>query len=255
MVIGRLGDLAIDAEEGVQGGHRVLQDHRDLGPAHVAHLALAHLREVLPGKVDAPADDLGPRRQEADDREARRGLAAAGFADDAERLAFLQREADPVDRLDDALAAKRDVMRLQIADLKQKSHTGARLAHRLRNCGSSRMRSQSPISCVARTTSMMQRPGKIVSHQSPTISIERPSASIEPQAGSGGGTPTPRNDSDASAMITTPIVRLASTMAEFKTFGRMWRRITRVREAPAISASLTNSRSRRLKTSPRITRA
>ena len=101
----------------------------------------------------------------------------------------------------------------------------------------------------------MPRPGKTVSHQSPTISIERPSASIEPQAGSGGGTPTPRKDSDASAMITTPIVRLASTIAEFITLGSTWRRITRHRDAPAISASLMNSRSRRLNTSPRITRA
>ena len=56
-------------------------------------------------------------------------------------------------------------------------------------------------------------------------------------------------------MITTPMVRLASTIVEFITFGRMWRMITRVRLAPAISASLTNSRSRRLSTSPRMTRA
>ena len=56
-------------------------------------------------------------------------------------------------------------------------------------------------------------------------------------------------------MITTPIVRLANTIVEFSTFGTMWRKITRVLLAPAISASLTNSRSRRLSTSPRITRA
>ena len=101
----------------------------------------------------------------------------------------------------------------------------------------------------------MPSPGKTVSHQSPTISIERPSDSIEPQAGSGGGTPTPRNDSEASAMITTPIVRLASTIAEFSTLGNTWRRITRALDAPAISDNLTNSRSRRLRTSPRITLA
>ena len=56
-------------------------------------------------------------------------------------------------------------------------------------------------------------------------------------------------------MMTTPIVKLAKTIAVFSTFGTMWRRITRAREAPAISANLTNSRSRRLNTSPRITRA
>ena len=101
----------------------------------------------------------------------------------------------------------------------------------------------------------MPRPGKTVSHQSPTINIVRPSDSIEPQAGCGGGTPTPRKLSDASAMMTTPIVRLASTIVVFITLGRMWRKITLVRLAPAISANLTNSRSLRLRTSPRITRA
>src|SRR5881628_1319862 len=56
-------------------------------------------------------------------------------------------------------------------------------------------------------------------------------------------------------MMTTPIVRLASTVAVFMTFGRMCRLITRSLLAPAISASLTNSRSRRVSTSPRMTRA
>ena len=56
-------------------------------------------------------------------------------------------------------------------------------------------------------------------------------------------------------MITTPIVKLASTIAVFSTFGRMCLTITRRLDAPAISANLTYSRSRRLNTSPRITRA
>src|SRR5262249_16152678 len=159
-------------------------------------------------------------------------------------LALVQREADPVDRLDDAGAAEGDVVRLKLCDLEHGSHVG----HRLRSCGSRRTRSQSPSSCVASTTVTMPRPGKTLTHQSPTTSIE-------PQAGSGGGTPSPRKDSDASAMITTPIVRLASTIDEFITLGSTWRRITRHRDAPAISASLMNSRSRRLNTSPRITRA
>src|SRR5437588_326843 len=83
----------------------------------------------------------------------------------------------------------------------------------------------------------------------------RPSASIDPQAGSGGGTPTPRNDSEASAMMTTPIVREASTIVELSTLGRMWRKMTRAELAPAISDNLMKSRSLRLRTSPRITRA
>src|SRR5256885_12514445 len=48
---------------------------------------------------------------------------------------------------------------------------------------------------------------------------------MRPHAGLGGGTPTPRNDSDASVTMTTPSMSVASTMAELSTFGRMWRRM------------------------------
>ncbi len=101
----------------------------------------------------------------------------------------------------------------------------------------------------------MHAPGNTVSHHWPAIKVGRASESIRPQAGCGGGTPTPRKLSDASAMMTTPTVRLASTVAVFMTFGRMCFLITRSLLAPAISASFTKSRSRRVSTSPRMTRA
>src|SRR5205814_4092053 len=77
-------------------------------------------------EVDLSANDLCTRRQKPDDLQAGGGLAAAGFPDDAERFAFLQAEADTVDGLDKAFAAERDIMRLQVADLKQRGHAGAR---------------------------------------------------------------------------------------------------------------------------------
>src|SRR5207245_635428 len=120
-------------------------------------------------------------------------------------------------------------------------HLGAPHLHRFLDCGSIRTRSQSPKSWVARTIRRMQRPGNTVSHHWPAIRVGRASASMSPQAGWGGGTPTPRKLSDASAMMTTPMVRLASTVAVFMTFGRMCRLITRSLLAPAISASFTNS--------------
>jgi len=46
---------------------------------------------------------------------------------------------------------------------------------------------------------------------------------MSPHAGCGGGTPTPRNESAASVTMTTPSMRVASTMDEFTTLGRMWR--------------------------------
>ncbi len=52
--------------------------------------------------VDAPAeiDDRPLARDEAQDGEAERGLAGAGFADDADRLALADGDRDAVDRLD-----------------------------------------------------------------------------------------------------------------------------------------------------------
>ena len=82
-----------------------------------------------------------------------------------------------------------------------------------------------------------------------------PSASISPQAGLGGGTPTPRKDSAASVTITTPSMRVPSTIAELMTLGRMWRRMMVHLEHPATMARRTNSRSLSESTSPRMTRA
>src|SRR5712675_1434686 len=222
MMIGGLGDLPVDAEQRVQRCHRILQDHGNLSAADAAHLARPLCCQLLPGKFYAAPDDARCRREQTDDRQAGGGLAAARLADESDRLAFIERKAQPIDGFDDASPAKRGVVGLQVGHPQQRGHRMTFQAYKLRSCGSSRTLSQSPSSCVASTTSKIPRPGKNVSHQSPTISIDRASDSIRPQAGSGGGTPTPRKLSDASAMMTTPMVRLASTIAVFSTLGRMW---------------------------------
>ena len=122
MVVGGLGDLAVDAEQRVQRGHRILQDHRDHPPADAAHLARGFLRQVLALEGDATAGDAGGIRQQAHDREAGRGLAAARLADQAKRLAFVEGEADAVNRLDDALAAEAGEVRVQVGDFEQWGH-------------------------------------------------------------------------------------------------------------------------------------
>ena len=78
---------------------------------------------------------------------------------------------------------------------------------------------------------------------------------MSPQAGLGGGTPTPKKDSEASVTMTTPSMSVASTMLEFSTLGRMWRRMIVHFEQPATTASRTKSRSLSESTSPRMTRA
>ena len=82
-----------------------------------------------------------------------------------------------------------------------------------------------------------------------------PSASINPHAGWGGGTPTPRKERAASWTMTTPSMRVPSTMAELSTLGRMCLRMIVRLEQPATMARRTKSRSFKESTSPRMTRA
>ncbi len=53
----RLGDLFADRQHRVERGHRILEDHRDLIAANLAHLALALVGQVLPEQFDAIARD------------------------------------------------------------------------------------------------------------------------------------------------------------------------------------------------------
>src|SRR5258708_39663688 len=92
MHLERLTDDVSDRHARVQRRVRVLEDH--LHPAaHLAHLLAAELRVL-----DAVELHLaGGRLVELEDRAAGRGLTAAGLADEAERLALLDEEVDPVD--------------------------------------------------------------------------------------------------------------------------------------------------------------
>jgi hypothetical protein len=100
----RLDDLGADGEVRVHRGQRVLEDHRHLLAAQLAYLFGVGPDQLLavephltgqPGVVGAPV--------QAQDAQAGHALAGAGFADDAQRLAALQTERDPVDRPDQAV--------------------------------------------------------------------------------------------------------------------------------------------------------
>src|SRR6266850_1658419 len=279
-----LRHLPPDGEERIEGRHRILQDHGDAPATDAAQLALALAGQVFSVEDDAASHDARGAGQEPDDGQARRRLTAPRLTDEAQALALVQREAHAIHRSHDACPTEREEVGPEIGHFEEGiqrtryrarntadgarhgfagacralgslgGHVGAPI-QRFRSWGSRRTRNQSPKSWVARTIRRMHSPGKTVSHHWPAIRVGRASASMSPQAGWGGGTPTPRKLSEASAMMTTPTVRLASTVAVFMTFGRMWRLITRHLLAPAISASFTNSRSRRVRTSPRMTRA
>src|ERR1051325_9497016 len=75
-----------------------------------------------------------------------------------------------------------------------------------------------------------------------------------PQLGHGGGTPMPRNESDASSSSTLPTPSAAETMIGAAAFGRTWRKITRPSPAPSARAATTKSRPRSASTSARTSR-
>ena len=82
-----LHDLLADAQDGVQRGHRLLEDHGHADRAQFAHLRLRQRQQVPPLKRDGPARDAQRLRQQPHDRKRGHRLARAGFADKAHRLA------------------------------------------------------------------------------------------------------------------------------------------------------------------------
>ena len=86
----RLGDLHADGEHGVERDHRLLEDHGDLGAAHLAQGRLVHRGDLVPGNADPPLDAGARRRQQAHQRAQGHALARARLAQDAEHLARFQ---------------------------------------------------------------------------------------------------------------------------------------------------------------------
>src|ERR1700750_3369618 len=82
---------------------------------------------------------------------------------------------------------------------------------------------------------------KTRTHQYPSWYQPVASLIIDPQSAVGGGTPTPRNDSDASATIASGISNVAYTMTWAITFGRMSTNMIRHGPAPSALAASMNS--------------
>src|SRR5207249_6151773 len=93
----RLGNDVAHPHARTERAVRVLEDDLDLAPV-VLQVRAAQLREVATIELDGTGRGFFGRQHEL-----RRGrLAAPGLSDEPERLAWLDREADPVDGLDHA---------------------------------------------------------------------------------------------------------------------------------------------------------
>jgi len=99
----RLGDLVADRLGRVQRGQRVLEHHRDLVAADLAHVVLGQPDQLPAVQLDRAADDGAARRQQAHDGQARHRLAAARLPHQPQRLAGSDFQVDVAHGLDDGL--------------------------------------------------------------------------------------------------------------------------------------------------------
>ena len=121
----RLADLPADGQHRVERGHRVLKDHRDLAAADRAQLLVRQREQVAAAEHRRALRDAPVARQDPEQGQRGDALAAAGLADDSERLAGCDVEGDPVDGVDEpSLRPEADV---QVVDAEERlsSHVHA----------------------------------------------------------------------------------------------------------------------------------
>src|SRR5262245_5842884 len=97
---------------------------------------------------------------------------------------------------------------------------------------------------IDRTVNMIANPGKTANHQLPLRRLSRLSASIPPQVGTEGGTPSPRKDKEASVRMALATLNDAITMSGARIFGIMPRNNIRAGREPIDRAASTYSFSR-----------
>ena len=90
-------DLLADGKTRIERRHRLLEDHRQPVAAQVAQGFVRHIEQIKAVEADRAGDFGGILRQQPHDRERGDALAAAGFADQAERRAIRHAEVDAVD--------------------------------------------------------------------------------------------------------------------------------------------------------------
>ena len=151
----RLGDLCPDAHHRIEGGQRILEDHRDASAAITPEFALGQSGEV--GALEANVGrgiELRTWRKQPRECQASERLAAARLAHQGHDLARRHREAHPVDR-DDRRAVVAAESDAQVGDVEQRGHVAS---------GWKTRRSASPSNVAAEVAATKAAPGTRASH-------------------------------------------------------------------------------------------
>jgi hypothetical protein len=107
-----------DRQQRVEVARRVLEDHGDAAAAQAAHRLFRQAEHILALEQDGAGHDARWRCLVQPQQAARQHrLAAAGLADDAQRLAGLQRQVDAVEHVQRAV--ERIESQSIVADLEQ----------------------------------------------------------------------------------------------------------------------------------------
>src|SRR6202008_4198595 len=172
--------LATPPHPGVERGHRLLEDHGDAFAPDIPHPLVIERQQVGALEPYLAADDAAGRvGHQPHDRERAYALAAAGFADDRQRLAAGDGERKIVDGAEQA--SIREELRLQVLRLQHRLVAGR--AHQPRCLGSRMSRSASPNRLVPNTARLIATPGKITSHGAVRTYSAADSDSMRPQDG------------------------------------------------------------------------
>ena len=111
-----LRNLVPHGEDGVQGGHGVLEDHGDLLAPDLLQLPDLHGEDVLPVQLQLPTlHHPGGMGDQLQNGQGGGGLSGAGLAHQTHRPALPDLQVQPVDRPDHAvLGLKTDLQFLDI---------------------------------------------------------------------------------------------------------------------------------------------
>jgi hypothetical protein len=223
MVRHRLGELVADGFDGVEGGHRVLEDHRHPLPADGSPFPGRHADEFAVAVADRTADRRGGLLEQSEEREDPDALARAGLPNDREGFRRAEVVGDAVDDVGDAplgaeahpevphgedgvaggawgagacvpgAAVGAGGARGAVAAREARAAAGVGVTHT--DCprdsitdfcrGSRASRRPSPTKLNAMTVTRIATPGKMPIHGACSKKL-RPSLSIRPQAGLGG---------------------------------------------------------------------
>ncbi len=172
----RFFQLVADGVGGIQRGHGLLEDHAHGVAADIRHAAFADFENIDAVVLQLVGAADGLRRQQIHDGKRCERLAAAGLADDAERLAAVQVKAHALHRVQHA-RRHRDVHG-EVLDLEN-------ALHQFRFSGAVTSRTPSPSRLMERMRMKSAVPGMPISHGWKNMK-PLPSEIIRPQLGAGG---------------------------------------------------------------------